>query len=122
MKASRGFTLMEVLVALGVLAVSMAAVTSAIGAGASNAGYLRDRTFAQWIAMNKVTELQISREWASPGETKGTYEMANREWRWEVKVSETDEEAVHRVDVKVFGEERATEPLAVLVAYADRPL
>lgn len=122
MKASRGFTLMEVLVALGVLAVAMAAVTSAIGAGVSNAGHLRDRTLAQWVAMNKVAELQISREWAPPGETKGTYEMANREWRWEVKVSETDEEAVHRVDVKVFGDERAADPLAVLVAYADRPL
>lgn len=122
MKSCRGFTLMEVLVALGVLAIAMAAITSATGTGASNAAHLRERTLAHWVAMNKVMELQLSREWASPGETKGTYEMANREWRWEVKVSDTEEEAVRRVDVEVFGGERATEPLAVLVAYADRPL
>jgi general secretion pathway protein I len=117
-----GFTLLEVLVALAVLALAMAAITSSTSAAAANASHLRDRTLAHWVAVNKLTELQLQPEWPAAGEAKGSYEMANREWRWEMRVSDTDDPDVRRLDVKIFGGPQEREPLAVTVAYVDKPL
>lgn len=116
------FTLIEVMVALVVIALGMAAVIRSTGAGASNAVYLREKTIAHWVAVNKLTELQLQKEWAALGSTSGTYEMSDHEWRWETKVSETDEPAVRRVDVKVLLSSRSKEALAELVGYTEKPL
>lgn len=118
----RAFTLIEVLVALAVIGLGMAAVIRSTGAGASNAVYLREKTLAHWVALNKLTETQVLKEWAELGSTSGTYEMSDHDWRWEVKVSETDEPAVHRVDVKVYATARSKETLAEIVGYTEKPL
>lgn len=117
-----GFTLIEVLVALAVLAFAMAAIVRSTSTAAGNAAHLRDRTLAQWVAINKVTELQLDPEWPAVGVNSGNYEMAGRDWRWEAKVSGTDDETVRRLDVTVLDNTTSKNILAVVVAYLDRPL
>ena len=58
--ARRGFTLIEVLVALAIVAIGMSAVLSALSSSADTVSYLRDKTFAQWVALNKIATLRIS--------------------------------------------------------------
>ena len=60
MKTLRGFTLLEVLVALAVIAIALASIIKAVGTGAANASYLRDKTFAHWVAANRLAQMQIT--------------------------------------------------------------
>ncbi|MGQ0428597.1 MAG: type II secretion system minor pseudopilin GspI [Gammaproteobacteria bacterium] len=98
---SRGFTLIEVVVALAIVGVGMFAVFKTIGDTANNVGYLRDRTIATWIADNRVTELRLSGQLPSIDETEGELEMAGRRWLWVAKVSQTPVEGMRRVDLSV---------------------
>ncbi len=115
-----GFTLLEVMIALAVLAIALSAIITGVSRYANNAAYLRDRTFAHWVAMNKIAEAQIAKEWPAIGDTKGTATMADGEWSWEVKVTKTEDADVRRMDVKVYEGQDKKSPLTVMVAYAGR--
>ena len=56
----RGFTLVEVLVALVVVAIGLAALMVAVSGTARTSGYLRDKTLAQWIALNRLTQVRLT--------------------------------------------------------------
>lgn len=100
----RGFTLVEVLVAVAVLAIAMAAIISAMARQADNAGYLRQKTIALWVAHNHLTELQLKPEWPAIGRSEGKMEMSGVEWTWEtVVVQAPGQEKLRRVDIKVRG-------------------
>jgi general secretion pathway protein I len=119
-----GFTLVEILVALAVLAIAVAAVVTAVSGHVNNAAYLRERTLAHWVAMNKVTELQVGGDWPEPGTQQGDSLMAAQEWSWQVTVSNTGDADVRRLDVKVFAGKDPkdhAEPAAIMVAYVGRP-
>jgi general secretion pathway protein I len=118
----RGFTLLEILVALAVLAVTMGAVIKAVGGYTSNQAYLRDRTLATWVARNVLVEQQVKNAWPSVGELKGSVEMGGREWRWLGTVSQTDEEELRRLDVEIRPiDAEDSQPIAVLSGFLLRP-
>ncbi len=58
-RGARGFTLIEVLVALAIVAIGMAAVMGALTSSANTISYLRDKTFAQWVALNQIANLRV---------------------------------------------------------------
>lgn len=119
---SRGFTLLEVLVALAVLAIAMAALIKGGAENARAAAYLRDKTLAQWVAMNVIAETRLTAGWPSPGTKRGREEMARHEWHWELKIAETFDKDVRRLDVSVRGnDDKESIPLATLVAFLPRP-
>ncbi|MGQ0697577.1 MAG: type II secretion system minor pseudopilin GspI [Panacagrimonas sp.] len=99
----RGFTLVEVLVAVAVLAIAMAAVISAMARQADNAGYLRQKTIALWVAHNRLGEIQLEQDQPSTGRTEGKAEMSGVEWKWQAEVKATPDERLHRVDLTVTG-------------------
>ncbi len=101
----RGFTLVEVVVALAITAIGMLAVFKTIGDTAHNVTDLRDRTFASWIADNQITEIRISGEMPSVDETAGEVEFAGRRWHWVTKVSQTQVQGLRRIDVTVRRDE-----------------
>lgn len=118
-----GFTLLEVLVALGVLALTMAAVIKAVGSYTGNQVYLRDRTLAVWVARNVLAEQQLEAAWPGVGELKGTADMGRREWRWLATVTQTEEAELRRLDVEVqlVDVDEDTRPLAVLSGFLWQP-
>lgn len=109
MKPARGFTLLEVLVALAVLAISLGAAIKAAGGYTLNQAYLRDRTFAEWIARNQLATVQLSGDWPKAGQQKGEVEFPlsgaqepAREWRWVMQVTQTPEDNLRRLDIDIF--------------------
>ncbi len=99
MKFYQGFTLLEVLVALAVLAIALSAIIKVTAENAENASYLRDKTLAHWVAMNILTEIQIKKK--LPNNKKGMSKMAERKWHWLLKVSKTVDKELQRLEIKV---------------------
>lgn len=122
-RRQRGFTLLEVLVALAVLAFAMAALIKTGAENARAAAYLRDKTLAQWVAMNVIAEQQLSAAWPSKGTKRGSEEMGLHEWFWELRVAETFDEDVRRLEVAVRAtDDKEHTPLVILVAFLARPM
>ncbi len=99
---TRGFTLIEVLVALAVIAVGAAAVLSSLDTAARAVDRVRERTFAGWIAMNRVVETRLLRATnLKESRADGDIELAGRRWHWEEKVSPTTFTGLWRIEVRV---------------------
>jgi len=98
---SRGFTLIEVLAALVIVSLGMLAVIQAVSQTANNSAYLRDKTIAHWVAMNRVTEMRLAAQGAPTGDSSGEVEMAGRRWRWSAQVIPTALPSMRRIDVSV---------------------
>ncbi len=101
MSRARGFTLIEVLAALAIIAIGMSAVLSALGSSASTAGYLRDKTLAQWIALNQIAQTRLSGEVPMPGTTDGKLDYAGRSWHWSQVVTDGEVPGIYRIEVSV---------------------
>ncbi|MBF0179819.1 MAG: type II secretion system minor pseudopilin GspI [Magnetococcales bacterium] len=117
-----GFTLLETMVALAVLAVALSAALRAAAEYARGVRHLTDRTLTHWVAMNQAAERRIPRQWPRPGVQRGSERMGTREWHWTVLISTTPEESVRRMEVQVRtdpGEQGA--PLVRLEAFLARP-
>lgn len=112
-----GFTLLEIIVALLILAVALGAVIITATENAENARYLRDKTLAHWVALNILTEIQVRHEWPAVGQREGNAQMADREWVWTLDVAETLDNELRRLNIAVRDKPDAKEPLTLLVGF-----
>jgi general secretion pathway protein I len=97
----RGFTLIEVMVALVVVALGMSALMETLGSAADTATWLRDKTVAQWIAFNQLDTTRLAGVLPTDGTTNGELDYAGRHWRWRQEVSDLGFPGLFRIDVKV---------------------
>lgn len=116
-----GFTLLEILVALAIVAIALSAIVTEVSTNVKNAAHLRDKTLAHWVAMNRVTEWHVREDWPAPGATRGKELMADHEWHWTMTASTTDDADVRRMDVEVRADQNAEKPDATLIAYIGKP-
>jgi general secretion pathway protein I len=122
MRSSKGFTLMEILLALTIMGIAVAAMTRSSGSAINNYAGLRDRTLAHWEAMNQVAMLQISDEWVAPGKKTGTSKMANQEWKWEIMAKETSDPELRKIDIRIKKKNAPDDStLASLVVFISKP-
>ena len=121
-RRQRGFTLLEIIVALAVLTVTLGTIIKATGDYTANQAYLRDRTLANWVARNVLAEFQIENAWPGVGELKGTVEMGRMEWDWLARISQTEEAELRRLEVEVRPlDADDTDPLVVLSGFLWQP-
>lgn len=117
---ARGFTLLEVLVALAVLALALAAGIKAAGSNIDNSAYLRNRTLAHWVAMNKLTEMQVFNKFPATGTTeRGSLLLAGSEWYWTVQTTLNKSLVEYEfgvANIQVRHSEDAKQALATVVA------
>jgi general secretion pathway protein I len=98
---TRGFTLIEVLAALVIVALGMLGVIEAVTQSARNGTYLREKTLAHWIALNVITEKRLQPEPPPVTESSGDVEFAGQRWRWSMLVTQTQVASLRRMDVSV---------------------
>jgi general secretion pathway protein I len=121
-RASLGFTLIEILIALAVLAVAMGSIIKAATDYTGGLAHLRDRTMATWVARNVLNEFQVQNQWPSVGQRKGNMEMGHFEWRWLANISQTDEAELRRLDIEVLRpEDDSDSPVSVLSGFLRKP-
>lgn len=116
----QGMTLIEVLVALVVVALALAAAISSVDAGVVNTDYLKQRSIAQWVAMNHATELQLQLK-APKNNNEYEAEMAGQTWQVQSKASATADSGILRVEIRVKKERDAESSLASMVTYVGKP-
>ena len=98
---ARGFTLIEVLVALAIVAIGMAAVLEALTSSANTALYLQDKTFAEWVALNRIETVRLSGAIPTAGTSNDTVDYAGRSWEWRQKVTDTRIPGMVQIEVDV---------------------
>jgi general secretion pathway protein I len=99
-----GFTLIEVLVALAIVAMGMAAVLGAMTSSASTILYMRDKTLAQWIALNHIAEERLKMtpgQAPQKGNSDGDLDYAGQKWHWRQEIVPTAVQGMVRMDVMV---------------------
>lgn len=119
-RAGSGFTLVEILIALAILAVGLAAATRAVGIASDTSYALEQRLIAEWVAQNRVSEIRARRLWPDIGSSEGETEQAGQRLIWLQTVSGTPHQAFRRVDVKVVLPGKLSHSLATLTAYVYR--
>lgn len=98
---TRGFTLLEVLVALAIFAIVAAVVLTAAGRSVNNAGRLEALTLAGWIADNRLTELQLLQPAPAIGREDQEVEFAGRKWQTLSQVQTSGTPGMLRIQVWV---------------------
>lgn len=119
MRREQGFTLIEVLVALAILAVALTAALRASAAATDSAAEFRQRLLAVWVAENRLAEYSFGL-WPEVGEHEGIAEQAGARYRWRESVTATTNAGLRRVDVRVYLGAEQQHALAHLVGYASR--
>lgn len=111
-KSQQAFTLIEIMVALAIIAITMGAIIQNTTASSRNAAYLRDKTVAGWVALNEIALIRAKREWAGKSTRQGVVEMAGREWLWKLNVSKTEDDDMRRLTVDVYAADDEKQALA----------
>jgi general secretion pathway protein I len=119
-KNQSGFTLLEVLVALVIIAIALGAATRAAHIATDSALKMKQRLAATWVAQNRLAETRARHLWPNPGVSSGDTQQAGIQFMWQETVSEATDPMFRKVEVKVFNPDNKDYALATLVGYASQ--
>ncbi len=102
--------------ATSIIAIALAAIIRTAGSNTANLAYLKEKTFAHWVAMNRMAELEAARQYPALGRKSGSEEMADREWYWSSEVKKTPDPDIRRVEVAVRLEPGSDTPVIAFMS------
>ncbi|MFT4767721.1 MAG: general secretion pathway protein I [Glaciecola sp.] len=118
---SSGFTLIEVMVALAIVALAVPALLFTMDQQIDGTAYIRDRSLAQIVAGNRLGELRLALRGGGQtlrGSNTGIEEMAGREWQWRIQSQATEVPDFSRVEIQIRASQSDDGPaLYTLVAF-----
>lgn len=119
-KAVKGFTLIEVMLAMAVFAIAGVALVGVADNNARNVGYLEKKMLANWVASNQLVNTHLNTNWPPKNNRKGDVEMAGRKWFWSQKVIKTQNNDMRSVVMEVRLNEDDEAPLSTLTTYVSK--
>lgn len=121
--AQSGFTLVEVMVAVAIVAVALPAVLFSVMQQIDGVAYLRNKTIAHWVALNQLEEARITNHTTGKllrGRSTGKEDMAGQSWYWSIDAKKTDMKGFFRLEVEVRDVEGdEAEPLILMYGFID---
>ena len=117
MPMRRGFTLIEILVALAIIAVALTAGMRALAQSADSATALKARTLALWVAQNRLAAAQVATPWPALGTYRGEATQAGAAFQWRETVTTTPNPAFRKIEISVMEPERPDYLVARLVGF-----
>lgn len=127
-KINRGFTLIEILVALTVIAIALGALLKASGNHSSSVAYIKQKTLGHYVAMNEVALLQAQSKWPKLGKTHKSTEMAEFEWFWTLEVlkvidpiTQKPSNLTRQIQLTVYKDKKREQSVSRLIAYMTNP-
>ena len=120
MRADCGFTLLEILAALAIVIIGIAAVTKATKGAVDVLQTTEDHVLASWVASNRLAELRINRTWPSAITKDSEQELGGRVWYYSESISETMDPDLLRVDLSVYSDKDHQYLSATLFGYLAR--
>lgn len=119
--SARGFTLLEMLIALAIVAIGLTAALRASGVGIEGEGEYRNHMLALWLAQNIVTEHIARSDWPSPDTTTSEEQFANHDFVVRQEVKTTPNPHFKRLDVMIADREDPGRTLQHSVAFLTSP-
>jgi general secretion pathway protein I len=116
-RSGGGFTLIEVLVALAIAAVALAAGMRSVAQSSDAATLLKARTLALWVAQNRLAAAQLANPWPEVGERAGNAEQAGTTFRWREVIEGTPNPAFRKISITVADPATPDYALARLTGY-----
>lgn len=113
----QGFTLIEVLFALLIFAITGAALMRAAADHIQGVGLIEDVTFATWVANNQLTQIHLADQWPPANNVKGEMDMAGKTWFWQQKVTKTNDDSLRAVEVIVSETQDLSAPVTSVTTF-----
>lgn len=118
---SRGFTLIEVLVALAIAATAITAMVQAMGMRIEQAQALEQKMVSTWVAGNRLAELRLARAWPDVGVSGGSEVVGDRTLFLRQRILDTPDPDVRKIEVTVFADEAEEDETAFIFGYLLKP-
>jgi general secretion pathway protein I len=115
--SQKGFTLLEVLVALFILAITMAAVSRTASSSIQHVDAMRTRVIADWVAQNRLATHQARGDYPAPGIQTGEEAQAGQNYPWQEEIIATPHPTMRRIIVNVYAPDDAKHSLRELTGY-----
>ena len=119
-KRQYGFTLIEIIVALMVIAIALGAVINTTAGSLDMGSHIRNKTLALWVAENYVNELVIEQQWPDVGKQTDTIALDQHNWYLVADISPTANTSMRKIRISVFENSRDSNALLSLNAYINR--
>lgn len=119
---NKGFSLLETLVALSILAISLLSAFRALSVSTQSTYAITEAMIGDWVAENRLNELRAFKIWPEPGNTQGIVIQAGKNYTWRQETVSTQNPLIRRVNIAVFNPESATHSISKLSGYVAREL
>lgn len=119
-KLEKGFTLIEVMLAMAVFSIAGIAILGTADTNARNLGYLESKIMASWVASNQLVEITLDDTWPPKNNKKGKVELAGLEWFWQQKVIKTTDKDMRAIVLEVRLDEKDPSALTSLMTYVSK--
>lgn len=117
-KRQDGFTLLEVLVALAIIAIALGTLLQISANSINRVSTLQEGLIAQWIAENRATEIRINKPLLHIGSSIGRTRMAERDFEWTSNIIATPDPSVYQIQIFVVLASAPKHHLAQFTTYA----
>jgi general secretion pathway protein I len=99
--SENGFTLIEVMIALAVVAIGLMAILKAVNDEVGGANLTRNKMLALWVLENKVAEIRLNPVLPATGINQGQQNLFNQTWRWQTNTTATANAKIFKVEVAI---------------------
>jgi len=117
---SKGFTLIEVMLAMAIFSIAGIALLSAADNNFKNLTHLEQKVLANWVASNQLVTATLDKTWPPKNNKKGTVEMAGQEWFWLRKVIKTENKDMRSVVIEIRSKEDQERAITSIVTFVSK--